>query len=114
MSQKRKKIIFKGKELLPIKKMRELQPRMRVCGCGVNLKGEIFKIAFTGKVHSVSGGDANVLRDDGENGGGEMVPEYGNTWHIAWNSRKSVWYDGDKHIYQLIERIDNWKDILRR
>ncbi len=114
MLQKRKKIIFKGRELLPIKKITELCPGMRVCGCSVSSDGTILKIGFTGKIHSVSGNVANVLRDDGENGAGLSVPGYGNTWHIGWDPRKNVWYDGVKHIYQLIERIDNWKNILGR
>ena len=84
--------------------LKELKVGMRVEGLRDRRGGDNFR----GKVVSVRGSKAEIMRDDGENGGGGYVDGYGTLW-VVLKKRDGFWGSNDDSGTLLPEEDQNEK-----
>jgi hypothetical protein len=69
-------------------------------------------IIFFGTCYNVHGAKATIKRDDGANGAGMNIPDYGQGWDSGFEIGEG-WTDGEYPLFLIDEgKCKNWKERL--
>ena len=91
----------------------DLKVGMKILGVNerdnsIKFKGTIIGILFD---DTFTNGHVYIKRDDGIEGGGIHLDNYGTTWIMSYNHTENMWIDGNSYL--SLQQI-NWRERLSK